>query len=124
MDIRALNAGEAQIWHCQGCVCGNGTGFTVLAPNGAPVALKDPRHPQCLAVDTSAPLPPGGVLGNGGRFTGVLYVMDSPIEPTPTYAALPGTYTVVASFSYATSPMSAMSAPIGITRVATFVWKP
>ena len=122
MVVSALNAGGTQLWHCEGCGCGNGVSLTVLAPDGTPVAPSDPRLPQPLCPDGAVPLRPGDVLTNGGRFTGVLYVTDSPTPPSPTYAALPGTYTVVASFGYSMS--AGVGWPIGITRVATFVWKP
>ena len=122
MVVSAVNGGGTQVSHCEGCGCGNGTSLTVLAPDGTPVALSDPRLPQPLCPDGAVPLRPGDVLRNGGRFTGVLYVTDSPTAPSPTYAALPGTYTVVASFGYSMS--AGVGWPIWILRVATFVWKP
>ena len=121
MVFRAENAGTTQLWHCSGCGCGNGTSVTVLGPDGIAVALSDPLAVRPLCPDGDVPFQPGEVLGNGARFTGVLYVKDSTVPPSPTYAAPAGRYTVVATLTYAAShPGEA----IGITRRATFDWIP
>ena len=121
MELRAINAGGTQIWHCEGCGCGNGTCLTVLDPTGNVVALTDPKAPLPACPDGSIPLAPQGVLTNGFQFTGVLYVKDSPAYPTPTYAAPPGTYTVVASFGYTKAQWGEW---MQTTRTTSFTWNP
>ena len=125
LSAKVGNAGTTRVWHCEGCGCGNGITIDVLGPDGKQVLLLDPRRLMPLCPDGPAALEPGGGLASGLTFNGRLYVPDSPILPTPTYAAPPGTYTVVAEFSYNTQQqwMSAGSA-LGIERRATFTWPP
>src|SRR5438552_16226462 len=49
IEIRVVNSGKAEVWHCDGCGCGNGISLKVLGPDGAPVELNDPRAflPPC-----------------------------------------------------------------------------
>jgi len=121
VELQAVNAGQTQIWHCEGCGCGNGTSLTVLDPSGSAVALTDPKALPPACPDGRAPLAPHGVLANGFRFTGVLYERDSPVFPSPTYAAPAGLYTVVAGFSYSKEQAGEW---IPTSRVTTFTWKP
>jgi hypothetical protein len=121
IDLRAVNAGDTPVWHCDGCGCGNGTSLRILGPDGAPVALT-PFSVGPACPDGFVPFEPGGVLTNSVRFTGVLYRIDSPVFPTPSYAAPPGVYTVVATFGF--DATSRADNPITLTRMATFSWNP
>ena len=121
IDIHATNAGVTQVWHCDGCGCGNGVHFQVLGPDGVPVAL-NPGGLLPACPDGLAPLPPGGVLVSASQFTGVLYKLDTGTFPPPAYAAPAGTYTVVATFTFTKS--GHWDGEIGLTRTATFVWNP
>ena len=120
IEIRVVNSGKRDVWHCEGCGCGNGIGLEVLGPDGTRVVLTDPWAVLPACPDGLAPLEPGGVLGGAGPFTGILYVQDSSIYPSPTYAAPPGTYTVVAGFAYS---LTRGGETFPIHRRATFVWK-
>lgn len=122
-DVRVSNAGNTRVWHCEGCGCGNGIGFTVLGPDGVEVWLRDPNAVVPLCADGVIPLEPGRDLGARLDFTGTLYVKGYPDPkwPSPTYAAPPGTYTVVARFSYATSVPGEW---IPLERRVTFAWEP
>jgi len=121
IEIRVVNSGKREAWHCDGCGCGNGTSLEVLGPDGTRVELNDPRALLPACPEGVAPLEPGAVLGSTGPFTGVLYVRDSSAVPSPTYAAPPGTYTVVAGFAYS---LTRGGEAFRIERRATFVWNP
>src|SRR5206468_11740975 len=43
IEIRVVNSGKREAWHCDGCGCGNGTSREVLGPDGTRVELNDPR---------------------------------------------------------------------------------
>jgi len=120
-DVRVSNAGNTRVWHCEGCGCGNGIGLTVLGPDGVEVWLRNPNAPVPLCPDGFTPLEPGRDLGARLVFTGTLYATGPPTWPPPTYPAPPGTYTVVARFSYATSVPGEW---IPLERRVTFAWEP
>jgi hypothetical protein len=119
----ARNTGNARVWHCRGCGCGNGMSIRILGPDGREVALQDPKTlrvgdcPDFL----NEPLDPAETLEAGARFTGVLYERDSPAYPSPTYPAPSGTYTVVATIGYKSS---VSGETITLTSRTTFVWAP
>ncbi len=120
-DVRVTNAGNTRVWHCEGCGCGNGIGFTVLGPEGAEVALRDPNAVLPLCPDGIVPLEPAAALGGRLVFSGTLYVTGHPTFPSPTYPAPPGTYTVIARFSYATRVPGEW---LPLERRTTFEWQP
>ena len=125
LSAKVLNAGTTPVWHCEGCGCGMGITITVLGPDGTPVELLDPRRLMPLCPDGLAALEPGGGFADGLTFNGTLYVADSLGPPSPTYTAPPGTYTVVAGFSYSTRQERPWAeGGIGIERRATFSWPP
>src|SRR5206468_10528448 len=66
IEIRVVNSGKREVWHCEGCGCGNGIGLEVLGPDGTRVELNDPRAVLPACPDGPAPLEPGGVL-SGAR---------------------------------------------------------
>ena len=123
--LSVRNAGNASVWHCEGCVCGNGSTIAVLGPDGIEVALKDPHGPIPLCLDREdAELGPGGALESRLLFDGRLYERNSPTYPSTTYAAPPGIYTVIARFQYSTT---ANESQVGVERVTlerrtTFTW--
>jgi hypothetical protein len=125
LNANVANAGSTPVWHCQGCGCGTGIGITVLGPDGKPVDVLDPKRPMPLCPDGLTGLDPGANLETWLTFTGRLYVADSPIFPTPTYQAPPGTYTVVGDFAYNTVEQwpSSGSGSV-IERRARFIWPP
>jgi len=121
MRALATNLGNTRVLYCSGCGCGYGVGVRVLGPDGSDVALHDPSAPLPDCPDNSnTPLEPGKTLEGGDRFTGVLYRPDSRTYPSPTYAAPPGTYTVIASFGYRVPP----GQWVDLTRRTTFIWRP
>ena len=122
IEARATNAGTVRVWHCEGCDCGNGIGVKILAPNGDEALLTDPRAPRPLCPDGPAPLEPRGSVTLRIVFTGTLYVPDSPTYPSPTYAAPPGTYTVLVDFGYGTRGIFPFD--YGLSRRTAFEWQP
>jgi hypothetical protein len=50
-NLRVTNAGQTQVWYCQGCGCGNRPDITVLGPDGNAVRVRDPA-PQDLRLAT------------------------------------------------------------------------
>lgn len=120
-DVRLSNVGTTRVWHCEGCSCGNGIGFTVLGPEGGEVWLRDPNAQLPACPDGVTPLEPGQALGDHLVFTGALYESGQPTWPSPTYLAPAGTYTVVARFSYATSVPGEW---VVLERRARFAWVP
>jgi len=126
IELSVRNAGNATVWHCEGCGCGNGSAIAILGPDGIEVALTDPwgPYPAC-AEREDAVLEPGGALESRFVFDGTLFKRDSPTFPSPTYTALPGTYTVIARFKYsATSPKNQIGVErITLERRTTFIWR-
>ena len=120
-DARVSNAGTTRVWHCEGCGCGNGIGLTVLGPDGVEVWLRDPNAALPLCPDAVMPLDPGRDLGARLVFTGTLYANGHPTFPSPTYPAPPGTYTVIARFTYA---ISVPGEWVPLERRTTFAWAP
>jgi hypothetical protein len=121
IELSVRNAGDATVWHCEGCGCGNGSAITILGPDGNEVVLTDPLNPVPACADrVNAALDPGGVIESHLVFEGTLYVEHSPTYPSPTYAAPPGVYTVVARFDY-WPPMNA-SEQTKLERRTTFQW--
>jgi hypothetical protein len=101
IELSVRNAGDATVWHCEGCGCGNGSAITILGPDGKEVVLTDPLNPVPACADrVNATLEPSGVLESRLLFDGTLYVEHSPTYPSPTYPAPPGVYTVVSRFHY------------------------
>jgi len=115
------NSGNTRVWHCSGCSCESGFSFKVLGPDGSEVALLDPNAIGPLCPDGIVPLEPTVTLEAGRSFTGVLYQRESTTVPTPTYPAPPGTYTVIAAFSYLPS-VSGES--VTLVRRTSFAWQP
>jgi hypothetical protein len=122
VSVRALvvNAGRTRVLHCSGCGCGNGIGIRILGPDGDEVALRDPNAPRLACADSDVPLESGKSLDRTDLFTGVLYERGLPTYPSPTYAAPPGTYTVIATFAY--SPPTGER--VAVERRTTFDWRP
>lgn len=118
LRVTAKNTGDTRVVHCTGCGCDAIT-ITVLGPDGTEVALSDPKAIGPLCPIGNEPMSPGETLQSGVDFTGVLYLRDSPEYPSPTYAAPPGTYTVIARFTYL--PPSGPSS--SVERRTTFVWR-
>jgi len=121
VDARAENVWITRVWHCTGCGCGNGFGFSVLGPDGAAVWLSDPKGPWPLCPDGFTPLDPGTEIGDRLVFTGTLYDVYSPVTPTPTYPAPAGLYTVVVRFKYSTGGSEPHTQ---LERTTTFTWQP
>lgn len=116
-----VNVGDTRVWHCEGCGCGNGISVEVRGPDGHRVALEEPKASRPMCPDGFSPLERGGMLDGGNIFTGVLYEQDSPVYPTPTYQAPPGTYTVIALFGYRATG----SGPeFVLERRVSFAWQP
>ena len=88
----------------------------ILGPDGSAVSMI-PRSPPPLCPDGLVPMPPRQELASGARFDGVLYTIGQ--FPSQSYAAAPGTYTVIASFSYRTGRDGPWTQ---LTRTATFDW--
>jgi hypothetical protein len=120
-DVRLSNVGTTRVWHCEGCSCGNGIGFTVLGPDGDEVWLRDPNAVLPMCPDGVTPLEPGQALGDHLVFAGTLYEAGQPTSPSRTYPAPAGTYTVVARFSYATAVPGEW---VVLERRASFAWVP
>ena len=120
-DVRIRNVGVTRVWYGDGCGC-EALSLSVLGPDGLGVLLHDPKAPGPLCPCRNIPLESKQSLG--GRydlFNGTLYVADSPTWPSPTYSAPPGTYTVIARFSYAASVPGDV---LTLERRTTFVWAP
>jgi len=120
-DVRIRNVGNTRVWYTDGCGC-DAISLRVLGPDGLEVLLRDPKASLPLCPCGFIPLESRQSLG--GRFdffTGTLYVADHPTWPTPTYAAPPGTYTLIARFSYATSVPGEF---LPLERRTTFTWAP
>src|SRR6266850_488011 len=100
---RVTNAGNTRVWHCSGCGCDDGFTIKVLGPDGGEVVLRDPNAVGPACPPGVMPLEPAETLEVPASFTGVLYERDSPTPPSPTYPAPSGTYTVIATFEYASS---------------------
>jgi len=116
----ARNVGTMQLWRCQGCGCGNGLGVYVLGPDGKNVVLHDNPFPlDC--PDGQVAFERDASVQSSDAFTGVLYDLNGSVYPAPTYEAPPGTYTVVARFSYATQQWGE---PVVVERRSTFTWAP
>jgi hypothetical protein len=121
VDAEVTNAGSTRVWHCQGCGCGDGVALTVLGPDSVEVRIQDPGHPSPLCPDAFGSFDPGGSLAEHLVFTGTLYSARRPTLPTQTYAAPPGTYTVIARFRYKTDMFGQWTS---LERRTAFVWAP
>ena len=120
-DVRVRNVGDTRVWYIEGCGC-DAISLRVLGPDGLEVLLRDPKAPGPLCPCGNIPLESRHSLGGRfGFFTGTLYVADSPTWPSPTYSAPPGTYTVIARFSYAASVPGDF---LALERRTTFAWAP
>jgi hypothetical protein len=120
-DVRVRNVGDTRVWHSAGCGC-DPISLRVLGPDGLEVLLRDPKAIGPACPCWFAPLESRQSLGERlVLFTGTLYVADDPTWPTPTYAAPPGTYTVIARFGYSTSVQGDF---LTLERRATFEWAP
>ena len=125
IELSVRNAGNGSVWHCEGCGCGNGSAIVVLGPDGIEVALTDPRAVYPACPDGEDSLEPGGTLESRLVFDGTLYERDSRTYSSPTYAAPPGTYTVIARFWYslASNQSQVGVEPITLERRTTFIWR-
>lgn len=121
IDARVANSGSTRVFHCQRCGCGEGVALTVLGPDSVEVVLRDPGHPTPICPDVLGGFDPGQALAERLVFTGTLYKARRPTLPTPTYAAPPGTYTVIARFRYTTAMFGQWTT---LERRSTFVWAP
>jgi hypothetical protein len=119
IEAKAVNAGTARVYHCQGCGCGNGVEITVYGPDGDWVALTDPKAPVPACADGYVPFEPATAVTREQPFTGKLFQKNSPIFPTPTYDAPPGRYRVVAKFGYA---LDAQGNETRVERSVSFEW--
>ena len=116
---RVTNAGNTPVWRCGGCGCEDG--FSILGPDGSEVALRDPKAVGPACPPGVEPLEPAETFEVAGSFTGILYQRDSPTVPSSTYQAPAGTYTVVATFAYASSVPGEW---LKLERRTNFVWQP
>lgn len=122
VSAQVSNAGATRVWHYVACGGDNTISVEVLGPDGRRVVLDDPKAVGPACPPGMAPLEPGGTLAGGSLFTGVLYEQDSPVFPTPTYPAAPGTYSVIARFSYRTTgPWDGPS--VELERQISFAWQ-
>jgi hypothetical protein len=122
---RVTNAGNTRVWHCSGCGCGDGLNIKILGPDGSEVALRDPKAVGPAACpDGFEPIEPGETFEPARSFTGILYERDSPVYPTPTYPAPPGTYTVIADLGYLSGEPGVSREWVTVVRSTSFVWQP